>query len=227
MDIQRYSRLLSCKINIVKIKKVIIDLNNTPEIALKRDFILFRSSKMKSGIDWNLYKLINDYLTNFRIPKESLDLIIKLEKWSNEYSESIDWLLNYNFNGQIITNSNSSSIFKHAPIIKIEAQRPILELIIYPIKFIINMVERCCELWSSSVDINLYFASGHNSELLNYIEKNVALCNKHFKQINSETNTFNGLYVTPYYEAISYDLPIPEEILYQAKEASLVVNRIF
>lgn len=225
MKTESFSRQISSYIDFSSLNKVVAELKDNSTSSKEKTALLLGSAHLKKAEDWDLYNLIRDYLKEFRIPKESLELLVKLNENLSMDDKEIEWLANYKFTGELKGNlrlQNHPQNLSFTPLIAIVAESCILDIIYYPVNFLVNSVEVLSENWRQLQKLNsrAFLEPGTPSELLVYIEKRVASQYEHLDRTDAGQKAGNSVFNGYRYVCITSDLPVDLKLVSIAKEVS-------
>ncbi|ALI98583.1 hypothetical protein [Rufibacter tibetensis] len=226
MTIDSFSRQISSYIDYKTVVQAVNDLNNSKHTAMEKSVLLLGSETIHKAEDWDLYNLVRDFLSKFKIPKETLELLVNTNDNLSMDDDAIQWLLNYRFTGELKGNPKlherpSNLSFK--PLIAIIAESSILDILYYPVNFLINSVEVLSINWQEMKQLNAraYLEPGTASELLVYIEKRIASHYKNLEKFDAGEKAGNSPYNGYRYWCLTSELPIDIQNLKLAQELSL------
>lgn len=212
MDKAEFSRQVSSYIDFNTIKRTLMSYTENKEKVMGESAYFLGSQNLSSNEDWGLYNLVCDYLSEFRIPEESISLVEKLEKEGLIDQEAIHWLKNYRFTGKLIKNPEISNDFNRLPvqpIILLIAEQCIIDILSIPINFLIGAVEDFSLTWRKvESQMSVFFEPSSPSELLVYLEKQVALSSKNLKIVSPGSKFGDNIYVGHRYVCATSDLPM-------------------
>lgn len=225
MNIESFSRQISSYIDYYSVYKVVTELKENSPSSKEKTVLLLGSEHLKKAEDWDLYNLIRDYLKEFRIPKESLELLVQLNQNLSMDDKEIKWLADYKFTGELRGNpklQNDPQDLSFTPLIAIIAESCILDILYYPVNFLMNSVEVLSENWRQmqKVKARAFLEPGTPSELLVYIEKRVASHYEYLEQTDAGQNAGNSVFNGYRYVCVTSDLPVDERIISIAQQAS-------
>ncbi len=225
MKIESFSRQISSYIDFKSLHKVVAELKDNSSSSKEKTVLLLGSEHLKKAEDWDLYNLIRDFLKEFRIPKESLELLVQLNENLSMDDEEIKWLANYKFTGELRGNpklQNHPHNLSFTPLIAIIAESCILDILYYPVNFLVNSVEVLSKNWRQMQTLNAraFFEPGTPSELLVYIEKRVASQYEHLERTDAGQKAGNSVFNGYRYVCMTSDLPIDSKLVSITKQAS-------
>lgn len=221
-----FARQISSYIDLNTIKNVLLSFDNNKQIVLKKSVSFLGSSCLENAEKWDLYALITDYLKNFQVAEESIDLLVKIEGDEKFSIEAIEWLKNYRFSGELRGKPNiniDTSILPFEPIVAIIAESGIIDILHIPLNFLFNSVEVFSETWREMelIGAHVFLEPSSLSELFIYIEKRVA---KHYKNLESNNaGTLSGASVFNGYRYVcaTSDIPIDNRLLNISREGAI------
>lgn len=225
MNIESFSRQISSYIDYNSLQKAVAELKGNLPTSKEKTVLLLGSEHLKNAEDWDLYNLIRDYLKEFRIPKECLELLVQLNADLSMDDEEIKWLANYKFTGELRGNpklQNQPQNLSFTPLIAIIEESCILDILYYPVNFLLNSVEVLSDNWRQMQTINAraFLEPGSPSELLVYIEKRVASQYEHLEKINAGQNAGNSVFNGYRYVCLTSELPIDARLISFTQQAS-------
>lgn len=225
MNIESFSRQISSYIDYNSVHKVVAELKDNSPSSKEKTVLLLGSEHLKKAEDWDLYNIMRDYLKEFRIPKESLELLVRLNEDLSMDDEEIKWLVNYKFTGELRGNpelQNQPQNLSFTPLIAIIAESCILDILYYPLNFLVNSVEVLSENWRQMQTVNAraFLEPGTPSELLVYIEKRVASQYEHLEKIDAGQNAGNSVFNGYRYVCMTSDLPIDTRLISITQQVS-------
>lgn len=224
MNIEAFSKQISSYIDYNTLISAINELKINSTLAHQKSALFLGSPSIEKAEDWDLYNLIRDYLKEFKISKESLELILKMNNISNQDVE-IKWLESYRFTGELRGNPKLETVPENItfkPVIAIIAESCILDILYHPINFLINSVEVFSETWRKmgAIEARAFLEPGAHSELLIYIEKRVASHYKYLEKMDAGEKSGNSVFTGYRYVCLTTDLPINSYLIQLTKDLS-------
>jgi len=223
MTLEKFAKQLSSYIDYSTILQA-IEVLQTDETKAKQKMTLFLGSKvLTTEQDWDLYAMINDYLSEFRIPKESIELIAKSEQISPE-DPSLKWLREYRFDGHLENPENLKfpQNLNSNPIIAIVAENCILDILYYPVNFLLNTIETLSRDWHRAKELNarVFLEPSSPSELFIYIEKRIANKYEFLEKQNAGQYAGNNVFIGYRYICMTTEIPVNFELLKVTKQSA-------
>lgn len=225
MTVGSFARQVSSYIDFNTVLKVIHDVENNKAAAYEKSVLLLGSEHIKKAEDWDLYNLLKDFLSEFSIPKESIEFILQTHENLSIDDPIIKWLLNYRFTGELRGNpklQNQPNNLSFTPLVAIVAESCILDILYYPLNFLINTVEVLSETWQKVKELKAraYLEPGTPSELLVYIEKRIASHYEYLEKYDAGERAGNSVFNGYRYVCLTSNLPVNDKLLKVAQEAS-------
>uniref|UniRef100_A6VW42 Uncharacterized protein n=1 Tax=Marinomonas sp. (strain MWYL1) TaxID=400668 RepID=A6VW42_MARMS len=215
MDLKEYSNQISSYIDLDSIR---LALKHRTE-NINMDIFKMEFSLDNEATDRGFSSLVIDYLKNFRVSNDVIELIVALDGSDCYSKESISWVKNYKFDIESQINLQCDSSNNNAPLLSIKAENEILDIINCPIYFIYNCVCQFASTWSDDKPegFNAFLQHSHPSELFVHIERRVAMTCKSFNKSRPGKNAQSSIINGYRYVCITDNLPIDERIFEVAK----------
>ena len=220
MDLKEYSYQISSYIDFDTLRKALKHRAENTKIDISQMEFSFDNE----GINSVFSSLVTDYLKNFRVSNDVIDLIIALDGIDYYSKESISWIKNYHFDlGSQLISHRASSLNTTTTLLSIKAENDILDILYCPIYFLYNCVHQFASTWSSDkpTGFNAFLQHSHPSELFVHIERRVGMTCKSFLKSkpgkNAQSNIINGYR----YVCISDSLPVNEQLLELSKKSAI------
>lgn len=231
MTVSSFSRQVSSYIDFNTIFKVIEDIEKSKATAYEKSVLLLGSEHIQKAEDWDLYNLVKDFLSEFSIPKETIEFILQTHENLSIDDPVISWLSNYRFTGELRGNpklQNQPANLSFTPLVAIIAESCILDILYYPLNFLVNTVEVLSTNWQKMKELKAraYLEPGTPSELLVYIEKRIASHYEYIENYDAGERVGNIVFNGYRYVCLTSDLPVNEKLLKVAQEASFHQSKL-
>ncbi|WP_023603302.1 hypothetical protein [Aliivibrio logei] len=224
MDKKTFARQISSYIDFNTIRKTLASYDKNKDEVLEQSCSFFGSPSIKNAQDWELYALVSEYLKEFRIPEETIDLLVKIDGTGVYSNEAIKWLKNYKFSGKVIGNPDiNDPNLPFKPIIVAVAESGIIEIIHWPLNFIFSAVENFSATWREAEKHNIraFLEPNSPSELFVYLEQRVASHYKYMDKTNAGSSAGNAIFNGYRYVCLTHELKLDINLLNLAEESAI------
>jgi hypothetical protein len=224
LEIDAFARQISSYIDFNTIRSTLISYDKNKDEVLEGATLTLGSEFLKNAADWDLYALISDYLKAFRIPEETIDLLVKMDGEKKYSKEAINWLKNYKFSGSVIGNpdiSNHNLPFK--PLIVITTESGIIDILGCPINFLFSTVENLSATWieTDKIGAHVFLEPNSPSEFFVYLEQRVSSHYKNMEKKNPGESAGNSIFNGYRYVCLTHELKIDVNLFNVAEKLAI------
>lgn len=128
---------------------------NDNRSALAKTSLVLRSNVLDSGAEGSLNELVNQYLSGFSIPKETL-LLLKAVA-ANIPDVSWEWLEQLRFSGKIELDPPVSYEAPWKPVLLIREADAVIDIVHQPLMMLVKSVSGLAQTWKKMVEIERYY----------------------------------------------------------------------
>lgn len=224
MDKKTFSRQIASYIDFNTIRKTLTAYDQNKIEVLEHSASFLGSQSLVNAEDWGLYSLISEFLEEFSIPKETIDLLVKIDGENIYSSEAIEWLKNYRFSGQVVPNPDVSHMnLPFKPIIITTAESGIIDILHCPINLIFSTVENFSATWRKieKYEANVFLEPNSPSELFVYFEQRVASYYKYMDKNNPGESAGNSIFNGYRYVCLTHELKVDIHLLNIAEKSAI------
>ncbi len=145
---------LSCWIDPVEVVDVLIRIENG-ETALKRHTLCLQSTVLEGGSVAGFADMVTNYLSSFRVPASLITLTTVLHDCSDISSRARSALASLHFDGSIAIHARATvpPELPRDTVLSIECSAVVADLIEYPCRALLDMVDVCVDFWRSKQEV--------------------------------------------------------------------------
>lgn len=224
MDKKTFSRQIASYIDFNTIRNTLIAYDKNKNEVLEQSCSFLGSSSIINGEDWELYALISEFLDEFRVPEETIDLLVKMDGEAAYSAEAIKWLKNYKFLGKVMVNPDVSHLdLPFKPLIVTVAESGIIDILHYPLNFIFSTVENLSATWieAEKYDARVFLEPNSPSELFTFFEQRVSSRYKYMEKRNPGESAGNSIFNGYRYVCLTQELKIDINLLDIAEKSAI------
>jgi hypothetical protein len=156
MDSQTFSRELCAWIDPLEIIKAGQRYDIDTQKVTAPVSVSFTSPFLSSAEDIVLYDLVVEFLHNFRIPFEILELLQSRTDQTDELSDcALNWLKHLKFEGSVYQVNNEAGHFPEDTILMVEERDIVANIITQPIRVLVNQIGYLSDTWKQLKQKNL------------------------------------------------------------------------